>query len=430
MKRKVVVFLLLTALVPGSAAIGGEGSAEQRIEQLERRIEILAAELERLKQEQALAEPAEAAPAPPGHGHGSPFADQVAAATRGRLSIGGYGEGSYEHVVGDGGGRSDRIDLARLVLYLGYKFNDRLAFSSEIEFEHATTGEGAEEKGEVSVEFAQIDALFDPRLNLRAGLLLVPMGFLNEMHEPPFYHGNSRPDVERRIIPTTWRANGAGIFGRFGERLSYRTYVVSSLDATGFGSAGVRGGRQSGSKERAESFSWVGRLDYSPATGVTVGGSAYLGDQGQGRTIAGAKPSVFARLYEGHASVRTHGLELRGLAAVLNLDDAAALTTEIGEPIASRMVGYYGELAYDVLALLAPDSDQYLAPWVRYSRIDTQDDMPAGVSADRSQDTEIIEVGLTYKPIDRVALKLDLRSQNAPAADLPEQIRLGGGFEF
>ncbi len=425
------LFVILTPVLP--AAVPAAHAAEPsnaRIEELERRIEILADELRQLKEETALPATVEETPAVSGSQYGSPFAAEVARGKKRRLAIGGYGEASFKSVVGDDSGQADTIDLTRLVLYLGYKFSDRWAFSSEIEFEHATTGEAAEEKGEVSVEFAQIDGLFDPRLNLRAGLLLMPVGLLNEAHEPPFYHGNSRPEVERRIIPTTWRANGAGIFGSFSDRVTYRTYVVSSLDAVEFSSSGIRDGRQSGSKERAEDFSWVGRVDFHPLSGVSFGASTYLGNQGQNRTIAGKRRDVFAQLYEGHASVRTRGLELRGLAAVLELDDAGALSTEVGETIAKRMVGYYVEAAYDVVQLFAPDRDDYLAPWVRYSRIDTQDDVPTGFTADESKNTELIEIGLTYKPIDRIALKLDYRTQNAQGVDLPEELRIGGGFEF
>ena len=137
-----------------------------------------------------------------------------------------------------------------------------------------------------------------------------------------------------------------------------------------------------------------------------------------------------ARLPEGHAGFDYGGLELRVLASILELDDAADLSRERGETVAKRMLGYYGEAAYDVLPLLRPDSDQYLAPWLRYSRIDTQNRVPSGFSSDESQDVEMVEVGLTYKPIDRVALKLDYRSQNAKGVDLPEELRLGGGFEF
>src|SRR5690606_5504586 len=117
----------------------------------------------------------------------------------------------------------------------------------EIEFEHASTGQG----GEVSVEFAYLDYLATPHLGVRAGMVLVPMGFVNELHEPTTFLGTTRPLTESTIIPTTWRENGAGVFGDIGD-FSYRAYVINGLDAVGGGSsraggfsaAGLRGGRQ------------------------------------------------------------------------------------------------------------------------------------------------------------------------------------------
>jgi hypothetical protein len=103
--------------------------------------------------------------------------------------------------------------------------------------------------------------------------MLVPMGFINELHEPPFYHGNRRPPVETQILPSTWRANGAGIFGELLPGLEYRTYGITSLNAKGFRADGIRGGRQSGNREFADDWSWVARLDYTPLPGGLIGGS-------------------------------------------------------------------------------------------------------------------------------------------------------------
>src|SRR5258705_6155123 len=92
----------------------------------------------------------------------------------------------------------------------------------------------AEEGGSVSVEFATLDFLIRDDVNARAGLMLLPVGFLNEVHEPPFYYGTHRPDVELSLLPSTWRELGAGIFGRIADQLSYKLYVVTSMNAVGF----------------------------------------------------------------------------------------------------------------------------------------------------------------------------------------------------
>src|SRR5438477_50729 len=81
----------------------------------------------------------------------------------------------------------------------------------EIEVEHAVSA--SDKGGEVEVEFAYLDYLFSKSLRARAGLMLIPMGLVNELHEPPTFLGALRPDVEERLIPSTWRELGAGVYG-------------------------------------------------------------------------------------------------------------------------------------------------------------------------------------------------------------------------
>lgn len=398
-----------------------ERAPEQKVEEVERRQGILTEELRRLREALVLPEKRELKSV---YGLG-PAASKVYGVERG-LSIGGYGEAHLKKVLSDKGSAKDTFDFLRLVLYLGYKFNDWIIFNSETEFEHASTGKS----GEVSVEFANLDFLLHPMVNARAGLLLVPVGFLNEIHEPPFFHGNDRPLVERNIIPSTWRSNGFGLFGELLPGLEYRTYGITSMDAKKFAPSGIRGGRQSGSVELAEDFSWVGRLDYTLFPGTLVGGSAYLGNQGQDQLFAGEEEDVFMQLYEAHVQLRARGLELRGLGAVIDLDDARAISADTGKTVADVMLGWYAEIAYDVMPLMLPETTHYLAPWFRYERFDTQSSVPIGLVADESLDREAWEFGFTYKPIPQVVLKADYRISDAERGSLPDELRIGGGFVF
>ncbi len=421
------------------AADGAEAAAEPaRVEEVERKQGVITEEVRKIKEALVLPETKELKSE---YGLG-PAASKVYGVTKG-FSIGSYGEFNYKNAVSDRGTSArDEFDMLRLVLYTGYKFNDRILFNSEIEFEHGSTGRN----GSVSVEFANLDFMLHPMLNARAGLVLVPMGFLNEIHEPPFFHGNVRPEVENAILPSTWRAGGAGFFGELLPGLEYRTYAITGLDARGFRSSGIRGGRQSGSFERAEDFAWVGRLDYSPLEMLTIGGSAYVGNSGQDQQFGNStdgftKPDVFTQIYEVHAQLRTHGFESRLLGAWSDIDDANELSldstinphvtdaTKKDQPVAAQQFGWYGEVAYDVLPLLL-DTDQYLAPWFRYSRIDTQDDVPFGFDADLSRDRDVYEVGISYKPIPEVIFKLDYRNQDPKQGELPDEVRLGAGFVY
>ncbi|MEO2167728.1 MAG: hypothetical protein ABGY42_06330, partial [bacterium] len=200
----------------------------------------------------------------------APAASKVYTKDQG-LSIGGYGEVVYRQPVKNTEGRVARSDMERLVLYLGYKFNDWIVLNTEIEFEHASTSKG----GSASVEFAYLDFFLHANINARAGLLLMPMGIINEIHEPVSFFGVDRPEVDKRIIPTTWRENGAGIFGEFGDLIDYRIYAIGSLNGAGFSAKGFRGGRQKGSKALAENWAFVGRTDLKPLGGLILGTSIF-----------------------------------------------------------------------------------------------------------------------------------------------------------
>ena len=340
------------------------------------------------------------------------------------LSIGGYGEINYQALVADKGSKNDNADLERLVLYFGYKFNDSIILNCEIEFEHSSTSKS----GSVSVEMMALDFLIDPMLNVRTGLMLTPMGFINLIHEPPFFFGNNRPEVERRIIPSTWRNIGGGLFGQIAPDFNYTMYAMSGLNAEGFSSAGIRGGRQKGSKALAEDWAFVGRLDYTPSAvpGLVFGASSYLGNSGQDQVDA----NVFTQLYEAHMEWKYYGFETRVLGSWGHVGDAATLSALKGETIGSSNYGVYAEVAYDILPLIFSGTSQYLAPFFRYEKFDTIATAPSGFSDDLFYDQDIFQVGFNYKPIPEVVIKLDYRNRNAKQGTVPDEVNIGFGFIF
>lgn len=419
-----------------------DAAGQKRVGEVERRQGILVDEVRRLREALTVPETAELK----GQYGLGPAASKVYGVQRG-LSIGGYGETNFRKVTKDIGGLRDEFDFLRFVIYTGYKFNDWIVLNTETEFEHASTASSISSgSGEVSVEFAYLDFLLHEKVNVRAGLVLVPMGFINEIHEPPFFHGNVRPEVERELLPSTWRANGAGLFGELLPGLQYRTYGLTGLNAKGFRNTNIRSGRQSGNRERAEDWAWVARLDYAFAPSSLVGGSVYLGDSGQSLSYGSTDPavglvkeSVFTQIYEAHAQYRAYGLETRALFALIDVGDADQLSRDSditgtngtkGRPIADTMLGWYLEAAYDILPLLIEDTTQYLAPWLRYSRVDTQNSVPDGFTPDLTQDRDAYELGLTYKPIPQVAIKADYRILDAKRGTRPDELRLGLGFVF
>jgi len=403
---------------------------------LERKTNVLTEEVEKLRTELVVPEKVEYKSA---YGLG-PAASKVYQVGKG-LSIGGYGEANYQARVNDQGGHknngtvnnSDNADLERLVIYTGYKFSDNMLFNSEIEFEHGSTGNnGSGSTGTVSVEMAALDFFIDPLFNVRAGMLLMPMGFVNPIHEPPFFFGNNRPEVERRIIPSTWRENGLGLFGELLPGLSYTTYVVNGMNAKNFSADGIRAGRQSGGQALAEDLAYVGRLDYTPTQlpSVTLGASAYVGHSGQNQLFNNQQINVATQLYETHLQWKYHGLEFRTLGSWGHIDDAGLLSKANGKTIGEQNYGWYSEVGYDVLPHIFTDTTHYLAPFFRYERMDTLAKVAAGYSDDLSKDLEIYQIGVNYKPIPNVVIKADYRNFKQKAGIAPDDFNLGVGFIF
>jgi hypothetical protein len=437
MKTKVIFIFILGLASSAAAPVRGDEVAdrdrayEDRIADLERKVDVLVGELERTRSDMVVPEEPDLESR---YGLG-PAASKVYVLARG-LSIGGYGEGFYRTFVSDKGSQSDTTDWLRGVLYVGYKFSDRIVFNSEIEFEHATTSK----EGSVSVEFAALDFFFRDWANARTGLLLLPMGFLNEIHEPPFFYGVNRPDVERFIIPSTWRENGGGLFGNLGETLEYKLYAVNGLDATGFAPSGLRGGRQSGSKALAEDLAAVGRLDWTPLPGLLVGGSFYVGNSGQAQDVEGvAIPDSLTTLFDLHGQWQWRGLHLRSLFTMAFVDEAGKLSRALedtgdldpGEAVADAMIGGYGEVAYDVMSWLrGGDGEATLEPFYRFEWYDTQWNMPSGFAADEQRDVRVHTVGLQLKPIPNVVLKADYRNRSARRGTIADEVNLGVGYVF
>jgi hypothetical protein len=444
-----LAFLGSTGLAAADA-VDEATAQEDRIAELERTVAILADELERTRSELAVPEDQ-----PLSSKFGlAPAASKIYGLGRG-LSIGGYGEGYYRNLVDDEGGAKNRADLLRMVLYTGYKFTDSILFNAEIEFEHATTGSTESSSGgSVSVEFAYLDFLLRDWANLRAGLVLVPMGFINEIHEPVSYFGVNRPDIERQIIPSTWRENGVGVLGTLYEQVDYQAFVINGFNAEGFDSGGLRGGRQKGNRALAEHLAFVARLDWTPIQQLLVGGSVYHGNSGQNQDVSVSGtlgsysveiPDTPTTIWEVHAQYEDHGLHLRSLFTMAEIGDSADLTAALGpvgalsggtgelatgEAVAGQMLGVYGEIAFDLMPLFFPGSEKTLEPFFRYSYYDTQRDVPSRFSSDKSKEIEVYTVGVSFQPISRVVIKADYRNRISKSGGLPDEFNLGIGFVF
>lgn len=349
MKIPALLALTLTLVSPAIAQTNAD---------LEAKIEALAAELEGLQLQGVM----------PAVGEGryglGPAASKVYSKDQG-LSIGGYGEGIYRD---DG---TNDFDWYRHIMYFGYKFDEHWLLNTEIEIEHVD---------EVFVEFAYIDYLgLTDSVNVRTGLMLNPMGLLNEFHEPTTYLAANRTQTESVIIPSTWRENGIGVFGDAGG-FDYKLYYMTGLNGAGFSDTSLRGGRQKGAKAMAEDFALVAAANYVDIPGVRIGGSIYSGDSGQNQ----GDGDMATEIYEVHAEYKSGPWWARAMYA-----DASVTQRDAGDV---NLDGSYVECGYDLLS----GSDSSLYPFVRYEEIDAT-----------GGDREITTFGLHYRPIDQIVFKFD-----------------------
>lgn len=397
-----------------------------QIEELRRRLDVLAAELEQLRS----GETPQAALTDERRrtlGLAPSAAATYRRATEG-VSFAGYGEMllenfTSENEAGAGGAPTTRLDFLRAILYAGYRFNDRFLFNSEIEVEHSN---------EISVEFAYLDYLANEHLTLRGGMLLLPLGLVNEFHEPTVFIGAKRPETEQRILPTTWRENGAGVLGSAGI-VNFRAYVTNGLRGAAFTSAGLRGGRQKGANALAANLAFSGRVDVTPVPGIFGGVGFYNGGSGQEQVVLdGNRLDEGTRVVEVHGQAQVRGFDLRALFAQASIGDAGeasrALRLAANAPIADTMQGGYVQAGYNVLSQFS--TRLALTPYVRYEHVDTQHRIPAGFVRDLSRDGVFKTLGVELKPIPNVVVKTDYQWITNEADTGRNQVNVNLGYAF
>ncbi|MBW2160351.1 MAG: hypothetical protein JRH14_10395 [Deltaproteobacteria bacterium] len=309
--------------------------------------------------------PGEVAPDEPEAGSYRVEIDPLRGMQQGRMrreqktTIGGYGELHLNMVKPEGESLSSRLDFHRFVLFFAHRFNERFQFYSEVELEHAFVAEGGgvASPGSIQIEQAFIDwrLLKGPSeaLYLRAGAVLVPMGIVNQWHEPPIFNGVERPQVDRVIIPSTWREGGVGIWGQPKDEVRYEFYVMSGLDASGFsGSSGLRGGRLKITQAELNGPAFVGRIEWEPILGMVLGMSPYFGWAGP-QELASVNVKVGG--ISGDWRVLRKGFESRAVIAYFHVSDTDALRvippgeTDPTSTVGSNLFGAYGELGYKLL---------------------------------------------------------------------------------
>ena len=370
------------------------------------------------------------------HGHATVFACLALIATAsaahaeakdpepGKLQFHGYGEVHYNNPKIDAmsSGAGNELDFHRFVLGWEYEFTENLRVEAELDYEHAAK--------ELELEEAYLEYDVLPALALRVGTLLLPVGPLNEFHEPPLYYSVERPYVERYIIPTTWQENGAGVAGQAAKgRVSYRAYVTVGLDATKITSVGgLHDVSSKGSESKADDLAGVGRLEFAPARGLTLGGSAYYGGADQ-RTPGLGKVTIAILSADGR--FRRAGFDLRAAFDRIRVNGADRVSALVGETIGEVMQGWYAEAAYDILRRDRQENGgRSLVLFGRREQLDTNERAPAAFPRDPAADREVTTGGIAYYPIEKVAFKADFEHWKDGTDAKLNRVNLGAAFMF
>jgi uncharacterized coiled-coil protein SlyX len=407
------------------------GQSRAELEEIRRQLAILAEEMEKMRSGEEVAPLEESRRRSLGLG---PSASTIYTKKQG-VSFAGYGEMLYENFpslndAGQAADENDKFDFVRAIVYLGYRFNDRFLFNSEIEFEHGSTEQG----GSVSVEFAHVDFLMNDTTTIRGGMVLIPMGFLNEFHEPTVFLGAKRTETESFILPSTWRENGAGIVGRSGM-FDYRAYVVNGFNASGFDAEeGLREGKQDGAEANIGTPSFVGRVDATPAAGLLVGGSLYAGNSNAFDAPEPVDFKVRTTITEAHAEYKGGPLQFRALFAHASLNHVADLNRLLAktaeESVGESLNGGYLQAGYNLLAGSSTAENSSLTPYIRFEKINTQSSVPSGFEKDPAQDRTIWTFGAEYHPIFNVVIKADYQQISNQAGTGLNQFNIGMGYSF
>jgi hypothetical protein len=342
-----------------------------------------------------------------------------------KSSLGGYGELHLSSTADGEGGRAGEVDFHRFVLFFGHQYDENFRFYSELELEHAFAGPG--KPGEVELEQAFIEYGGEALpFRVRAGLVLVPFGHLNTIHEPTAFHGVERPKVDNLIIPTTWREAGLGVVGSIGKQLSYEAYLISGLNAAEFSAGkGLRGGRTGVAEAYAGAPAFVARLHAEPAMGLEVALSGYYGDAGANHPEKQVEVGVAGGAFD--LRYKNHAIEARSEIAVFSLSGADELAAPDTAAVGSLITGGYLELGVDLLELAGQSHE--LVPFVRYEQYDTTAEVAEGAADPKTAGTDLV-FGLTWRPIPQIALKLD-HIVRTPEAGSEEQVTSAGvGYMF
>ncbi len=371
----------------------------------------------------------------------------------GRLTVGGYGEvaltrnffsdnvyryskaSEYADAKGHG-----RFDIPHAVIYLGYDFGKGWSMQTEIEFEHTGTGSSVEKEfteageweteiekgGEVELEQFWIQKSFFPQLNLRMGHVIVPVGGLNNAHEPLNFFTVYRPEGEFTILPSTWHDTGISIWGKAGN-WKYEALMVAGLDAFMFDRDNfIKNGAGSPFEFKvANNYGFAARVDNTSISNLRLSLSGYAGNSMHNTypndltntRYADIKGTTLIGSFD--FQYKSDNLIIRGNADYGHVSDASTISTVKRNmtannapykklPVGSAAFAAGMEAGYDVLHLFSShmDKSEKLYVFGRYeyydSYIPAKDQQEYGFT-----EKHRMAVGINWLPLPQIAVKAE-----------------------
>jgi len=454
------------ALTCGSAAVqaadAGNGATAATVDpaqfaELIKQVQVLAAQnkalqekVEKLEAAQRVAASPAPAPAPQASVAWTPGSAPAAPVEQAKAEpdtvVSSYGEIAYSRPTK--APEATNVDLARAVIGLSHRFNEKTKMAAEFEWEHAVTS--ASDSGEAEVEQLWVEREFDSGARGRVGLFLMPVGLINQNHEPTAYYGVFRPDVDTKIIPSTWREAGVGLTGTTDYGLSWDVALttapnLSKWDPTSPEGA-ARGPLQAIHGEAqfaaANTLGTVGALNWRGVPGLLVGGSVVYDNIGQNQPGFLANGSKLL-LWDVHSRYQAGKWDLAGVLVRGTISNTEAVNASFAAsaPPAPTLVpqlfyGGYVQAAYK----LWQHEDLRLTPFVRYEVYNTAagfGSLPVGLGGITQPTEHLTTIGASFYVTDSVVLKADYRHYQVNQLPDPvnhfnvgNSLNLGMGYSF
>jgi hypothetical protein len=391
------------------------------------------------------------------------------------LSIGAYGEIKYgwHQNPAAGGQWQNGFDAHRLVLLPTYAIAPNIIFNAEIEFEHGGIAFDPDDKlrGSVDVEQVFVDFLILDQLNWRSpGIDLIPIGYINQHHEPTQFYSVNRPELYNGLIPSTWRAGATSFYGTIADGIKYQVQASTSLEdfgddfglrieantvPPGFYLPGIDGLNAlafsrppvGDFRQLSNTVAYAAKLDFTPPflPGLGWSMSAYYSPNTTprgahdefGNLLGGSNLTMFDA--EFRYRIPKTPVELRGEYVFVNFGNPANLrANNDGDPtnnVGKTMYGYSGEIAFHLPLGTILKTEWEAVPFYRYTYQNLQTAGFAGTDANLPTGAGQIHyhtLGLAVFPTPKIVLKATYQhiKNNDPLGALSDSFLGAIGFFF